>query len=236
MSENYFWICGTHPVLEVLKKRNAEVKEVLLNDEEKFNQVSKIIERKKIKILKNSDIAKKIQSQISHQGFAAKIAPRVNLKKINFNKAAENFLILDGVTDTGNVGSIIRSAVAFNFKNIIVKEREFNSKSIAMHKAAAGNLEKVNIFEYSNIKYAVNELIKNDYQIISFDSNSKNFINQSTFKDKNVLIFGSEEKGISKNILKLSHEIVKIKTYDVESLNVSNSISAVLSIYNYMKS
>ena len=82
----------------------------------------------------------------------------------------------------------------------------------------------------------IKKLIAENVNIISFDSNSKNLITQSTFKDKNVLIFGSEEKGISKNILKLSHEIVKVKIYNVESLNVSNSVSAVLSIYNYLKS
>lgn len=236
--KNYFWICGRHAVFEVINNRKKDVLEIIVNSEQKKKEIYQKLKAENIKILDNKKISQKISAHdINHQGYIAKIVPlRIN-KKIDVSKNLnKDFLILDGVTDPRNIGSIIRTAVAFNISQLIVKEREFNNKSIAMYKAASGAMEKIKIFQYSNIKYAIQELKKEGYNAISFDSKTDNILSEKTFKEKNLFIFGSENEGVGKKILGYSDQIVKIHIENIESLNVSNSVSAALSLYSYLKS
>ena len=62
-------------------------------------------------------------------------------------------MVLDEVTDPRNIGSIIRSAVAFNIDGMIVKERSYPSKSKSLYKSASGGIEHFKIFQVSNIKH-----------------------------------------------------------------------------------
>ena len=62
-----------------------------------------------------------------------------------------NLIALEEVTDPRNIGSIIRSAVAFNIDGIIVKERSFPSKSKLLYKSASGGAEHLKIFKVSNV-------------------------------------------------------------------------------------
>ena len=105
-----------------------------------------------------------------------------------------------------------------------------------MYKAASGAVEKISIIKYSNIKYAIDDLLNENFNIISFSSRAKELIKRENFQEKNVFIFGSEEKGISKKILERSQNILKIDIKNIESLNVSNSVSAVLAIHQFLKS
>lgn len=235
-NKNLFWICGKHTVLEALRHRSEDAIEVLVNSAEKLDQIKKINNKLKVKIATNKELSKKLNNnEIVHQGYVTNIhLPKILTKIIDFSSSDENFIILDGVTDPRNIGSIIRTSVAFGVNNLIVKEREFNMKSATMYKSASGAIEKIKIFQYPNIKYAITKLIENGFRIICFDIKGKHFLSKNTFSKKNVFVFGSEGKGISDNILKLSDEIVKIRIQNVESLNVSNSVSAAFSLYNYL--
>ena len=232
-----FWICGKHSVLEALKNTNRKISKVLVNDNSKTKQILEIKKNfKNILVADNHKISKVIKNNsINHQGYAAEIYENINLiDKKKFYKNCKNIIILDGVIDPRNIGSIIRSAVGFQVDAIIIKEREYKYDSIAMYKAASGAIEKINIFRYSNIKYAIDELINENFTIISLDSAANNIINEEIFSKKNVFIFGSEEKGISEKILNKSHHKVKINIHNLESLNVSNCVSSVLAIHQFV--
>ena len=62
-----------------------------------------------------------------------------------------NLIALEEVTDPRNIGSIIRSAVAFNIDGIIVKERSYPSKSKLLYKSASGGAEHIKIFKVANV-------------------------------------------------------------------------------------
>ena len=84
-----------------------------------------------------------------------------------------NLVALEEVTDPRNIGSIIRSAVAFNIDGLIVKERSFPSKSKLLYKSASGGTEHLKIFKVSNLNTALNFLKTKDFWISAFDINSK---------------------------------------------------------------
>ena len=141
-----FWICGKHSVLEALKNTNRKISKVLVNDNSKTKQILEIKKNfKNILVADNHKISKVIKNNsINHQGYAAEIYENINLiDKKKFYKNCKNIIILDGVIDPRNIGSIIRSAVGFQVDAIIIKEREYKYDSIAMYKAASGAIEKI---------------------------------------------------------------------------------------------
>ena len=78
----------------------------------------------------------------------------VNIKEFvneNKNRNDINLVALDDVTDPRNIGSIIRSAVSFDIDGIIVKERNFPSKSKLLYKSASGGTELIKIFKVANL-------------------------------------------------------------------------------------
>lgn len=234
-NRNDFWICGKHTVIEAAKHRSYDFVEILVNSKEKAKELKDISNQFKIRICENNQLSNKLNNiDLAHQGYLAKIlTPKFEKKITTLSQKQGDFIILDGVTDPRNIGSIIRTSVAFGINNLLVKDREFNEKSTAMYKSASGAMEKINIYKYPNIKYGIAKLKEDGFKILALDLKSKKFINADNFSKKNAFIFGSEGKGISANILKLADELIKIKIKNVESLNVSNSVSATLSIYNY---
>ena len=231
--KNSYWIVGKHSVNAVLQSPDREIIEIISLKQENFNYNNKKFSYKIVnqkffnKILDNKEIA--------HQGIAALVKP---LKKLNFleeikKKELKNLIMLDEITDTRNIGSIMRNALAFNIDGIIINEKDFNEKSQSMHKASSGSLEKIKIFQVSNLSNALDQLKKNNYWIIGLDGKANEQVENFNWFDKNVLVFGSENKGIRKNILSKCDKVLKISISNkIESLNVSSATSAVLLLLN----
>ena len=88
-----------------------------------------------------------------------------------------NLIALEEVTDPRNIGSIIRSAVAFNMDGIIVKERSYPFKSKLLYKSASGGTEHIKIFKVSNINTTLKYLRDKNFWIYGFDANSEKKFN-----------------------------------------------------------
>ena len=227
MDKKSFWIGGRHAVEAALNNKNREIVRVVSLQEIKVasKRIEIQIENKKFfnKIFIDNDLA--------HQGIAALIKPlkEHSLEEEIKNNNLKNLIALDGITDTRNVGSIIRNAVAFNIDGIIVNKKEINQDSQAMYKAASGAMENIKIFPVSNITNYIKLLKKNDFWVIGFDSNAKRNFEKFKWFKKNLLIFGSENKGVGKNLLSNCDEVLKINISNkIDSLNVSCATSAVL--------
>lgn len=234
-----FWIGGKHTVIEALKNSKRIIKEIIVLDEEKKNFLQKFSKFNNIRTNNIKFFKKTFSEDISHQGFAAYVKEldknniSIDLKK---NYLENNIIVLDDITDPRNIGSIIRSAVAFNIKALIIKQRGFNNKSHSMYKAASGCMEKIKIYEVSNLVTTLNELKKYNYFITGLDSNTNSIFDKNTkFFPKNVFVFGSEEYGMRVLTKKICDQIIKINIgNEVESINVSNSVASFLSLYRFV--
>ena len=132
------------------------------------------------------------------------------------------------MTDPRNIGSIIRSAVAFKIDGIIVKERSFPSKSKLLHKSASGGTEHIKIFKVSNINTSLKYLKSKEFWVSAFDVSYTKDFTKNNWKGKNVLLFGSEGYGIKAKTLENSDFKFKVSISDnIESLNISNTVSIV---------
>ena len=146
------------------------------------------------------------------------------------------FVCLDGVTDPRNIGSLIRSAASFDIDGIIVKERSFPSESKLLFKAASGAIEYTNIFEVSNINSTLKNLKDKNFWVYGFDSRGKKKFTEIEWKGNNILLFGSEGKGMHQHTSKYADFLVKIDiNKKIESLNISNSAAIVFHHLSYLK-
>ena len=168
---------------------------------------------------------------IVHQNIAALI---MGIKEKELNEplkedGLKKIVILDNVTDPRNIGSVIRSAVAFGVDALLVKKRCFNSQSPSMFKASSGTIENIKIIECVNFSNSIDLLKKENFWIYGFSSKAIKVFDKKNLNEKKVFIFGSEDQGISKNIEKKCDFLYKINmTNKVESLNISNAASIIL--------
>ena len=132
------------------------------------------------------------------------------------------------MTDPRNIGSIIRSAVAFGIDGLIVKERSFPFKSKLLYKSASGGTEHIKIFKVSNLNTSLKYLKTKDFWVSAFDISAKKDFTDNNWKGKNVLLFGSEGFGIKAKTMENSDFKFKVKMNEnIDSLNISNTVSVV---------
>ena len=98
------------------------------------------------------------------------------LKSINNN---ERILVLDKVADAGNIGTIIRTAVAFDIKSIICIKGSVDVYSSKVVRSAMGALQKLNIYylDYNELELLKPNLNGNGYQLIATDLKADKYIN-----------------------------------------------------------
>jgi len=234
-------------VAEALINQNRKVLRVFLTEESKKtlnrdNEDKNLLKNVKLFYKTKKELDRLCsKDQISHQGLVAEIEhlENKNLKEfINSNEDKKNItlLALENVTDPRNIGSIIRSAVAFNIDGLIIKERIFPSESKLLYKSASGSMEHINIFEVSNINTTLKYLKTKNFWICGFDKEGKKDFTKHDWTGNNVLLFGSEGYGLKYQTLKNADFLLSINiNKKIESLNISNSAALVLHFINNLR-
>ena len=238
MKKTTFLIVGKHAVLEALKNPYRKIERVFLTEDakKKLNR-----ENQNLNLFKKLNVFYKSKKELdnlcgrdetAHQGLVAEVEQLEDITLKEFilenKKNNLNLIALEEVSDPRNIGSIIRTAVAFNIDGIIVKERSYPSKSKLLYKSASGGAEHIKIFRVSNINTALKFLKTKGFWISAFDASAKKNFTKNDWKGKNVLLFGSEGFGLKNKTLEHSDFIFKIDiSKKIESLNISNSVSVV---------
>ena len=238
MKKTTFLIVGKHAVLEALKNPSRKIERVFLTEDaqKKINR-----ENQSLNLFKKINVFYKTKRELdnlcgrdetAHQGLVAEVEQleEISLKEfiIENNKTNINLIALEDVTDPRNIGSIIRSAVAFNINGIIVKERSFPSKSKLLYKSASGGTEHIKIFKVANVNTSLKFLKTKDFWISAFDTSAQKDFTKHNWNGKNVLLFGSEGFGIKAKTLENSDFKFKVNmSSNIESLNISNTVSVV---------
>lgn len=139
---------------------------------------------------------------------------------LEIDPARGNYLLLDGVMDPGNMGTLIRSAVAFGFDGIFLRGdcvEVFNPKTV---RATMGALPFSRVWKIDDAIFRTLE--KSGYDLIVTVLHGGENINSTTFDKKNMLVIGNEARGISAEVLALASRKVSIPmSGNVESLNAA---------------
>lgn len=233
-----YLICGYHTVKTCLEQNKRKVLKVYLNNQEnKFHEIYKFQNKINIVDVKSDFFNSKLKlSTFAHQKIAAEVEGLDKLSSSEYlkNKLIKKVICLDQLTDQRNIGSILRSAVAFGYDSILISKRDFDEKNIGLNKTASGAVDLLNIFVTSNVKNDLKIFKNNFFDIVSLSEKSNIVLNKKNISEKHVLIFGSEEFGIRKSVLSLSDYVFKININSkINSLNVSNSASAAMAILSH---
>jgi len=138
-------------------------------------------------------------------------------------------IYLNSINDPGNVGTILRTALAFDFKNIMLDEKcadIYNAKTLSAGKDA---IFKLNIKEDKNFKWLEDN--KDEFAIYVADSNGGTPLERFKAEKLFCLVLGSESHGIDEEIMKISKERIRIEiSQNMESLNVA--VACAIFLYN----
>ncbi len=243
MKKNYqnkdrIYIYGEHCVLSALMSNKRKIHTIYATEKSVAiikNKVNELNKNIPIKVETSEFLDSFVFQGEHHQGLIAEVdkLPYSNLKVIlnNLDNKEKKivFLMLDQVTDTRNIGAIIRTAVAFNVAGIIFNNTNFPQENSQMVRASVGTIEKINLIEVSNLVNAIDVLKENDFWVFGLDSHSNENINNIKDFQKILLILGSEDKGMRDLTKKNCDMLCKINMKNnVESFNISNACAIAL--------
>mgnify|MGYP001166659007 FL=1 len=150
----------------------------------------------------------------------------------------KNIIILDNLRSLNNIGSIFRTCDSFNIEKIILCGICGTPPHREINKTALGATEFVNWEYHKSATKVIDNLKKDNYQIISIEQTKDSTDLNSFFlkkKEKIAFVFGNEVKGVSNEILSISDHSLRIPQFGKKkSMNVSVCVGIVL-WDNYLK-
>lgn len=167
-------------------------------------------------ILVPKEIIGKLSETVTPQGIIG-ICNYVTSRE-NFE---ENVLVLDGLQDPGNIGTLIRTAICFDFNTIYITDNSCDIYNEKVLRATQGGIFKVNIIR-KNINDIIDDLKKKGYYIVGTSLKNGIPLNDINFKNLNAIILGNEGNGVSKETIERSNINAYIPiNKSMESLNVA---------------
>ena len=171
----------------------------------------------------------------NHQGVVATIAPIKFLSIDQLSKIVEKkkdscqILILDQISDVRNFGAIVRTSECSGVDCIIIQSSGSAPVNGDTIKTSSGAVFNVPICKVSHIKDAIFLLKQLNIKIYGATEKAEKNIYQADFKSSQAIIMGSEGKGLSKSVIDLCDELIKIPLLGkIESLNVSVACGTIL--------
>jgi 23S rRNA (guanosine2251-2'-O)-methyltransferase len=148
--------------------------------------------------------------------------------------ATGNLLVmLDGVTDTHNVGAIARSAAAFGASGMVLPSRRSAGVTASAWKASAGALSRLPVARVTNLRSALEDLHADGWMSVGLDAKTEislTDLEDSVVTDRLVLVVGSEGQGLSRLVAETCDFLVRIPMVrEQESLNASVAAGIALS-------
>lgn len=172
-------------------------------------------------------VSKEILKKLSSTTTPPKVMAVVK-KKENTKDIGEKVLILDRIQDPGNLGTIIRSAVAFNIDTIICSKDTVDFYNPKVVRASQGMMFHIPII-ISDTEKMIHELKEKDYKIIGTKVTNGEDVRKAAIYSHFALVIGNEGQGISEIIEKLCDQFLYIKMNgNCESLNASVAASILL--------
>ena len=211
---SFFLVEGYH-LVEMAYNAKRLVEIICLDGEKKYQDIKRTFVSK--------DILEKLATSKTPQGIIG-VCKKDNLVKPLGNKV----LVLDNVQDPGNVGTLLRTALSFNYLDVICLDGTssiYNEKTISSSQGA--------IFNLNIIKCSKEEALAKLDSYLLIGSSLHNAISLSSYKKEEkpfALFLGNEGQGMSKDLLKRMDVNLKIEIENIDSLNVA--IAGGILMYN----
>lgn len=232
------YIFGIRAILEAIHSKKVAIDKVILQQ-----QTSSDLMRELVQTLRNNNIPvsyvplEKLHklSKGNHQGAVARISPIAfesleSMVEKAFQKTSTPlFILLDEISDTRNLGAIIRTAACTGVNGIILPQHGSAPINADTVKTSAGGIFEAPLCKTAHVKDAVFYLQGSGIHVVAATEKATQTLYQADFKQPLALILGSEDRGINPSVLKLVDASVKLPiTGHIASLNVSVACGAFL--------
>lgn len=167
-------------------------------------------------ILVTSKVMAKLSDMMTPEGVVAIVH-----KKKSGPCTSDKVLLLDEVRDPGNVGTLLRTALAFGYKDAVLPRGNASAYSARVISASQGAIFALNLIEGASSFQRSAELKEQGYTLLSTDLRGEPLAPTYQKPTRFVLILGNEAHGVSPKVLGLSDERIYIPISTIESLNVA---------------
>lgn len=243
LDEGLYLADGLRVVAEMLKDGDVKVcfiSRSRIGDIENNPSIPEIIKNKNIEVIVISDsLFTKIAPTDSPQGIAALCGlPKYQFdeKEVSVFSPGGRFLpILEGISDPGNLGTIIRLAAGMGLTEVIITGDSADPYGPKAVRAASGLITRVKVFYHKDVNAVLRRLKQLEFRILATDSEAEKSVRGYLFPPRTALVLGCEARGISDDVEVLADEKLAIPLIDdVDSYNVATS--AAIFFYEYISS
>lgn len=229
---------GRNSITELLKS-GKDINKLYVQKGEKhgsINEIIKLAKQNKV-VITELDRAKLDQMSESHnhQGVIAIVPPYeyCDVDEILEYAKSKNespfILILDGIEDPHNLGSIIRTAECSGVHGIIIPKRRSVQVNATVNKTSAGAAQYVKVARVNNLTETIKYLKENDVWIYGTDIEGKCYYNEQKYNGGVAIVIGSEGFGMSRLVKENCDFLVKIPMVGkINSLNASVSAGILM--------
>ena len=229
---------GRNSVLELLES-GKDVNKIFVTRGEKHGSINKILgiakERKIIVVEKDKKQMDEMAQEENYQGVIAIVPPFEYVEISDILDVAKErnedpfVIVLDGIEDPHNLGSIIRTAETAGVHGVIIPKRRAVSVNSTVNKASAGAVEHMKIARVTNISDAIEELKQAGLWVCGTAVDTNKYYYNQDLTGPLAIVIGNEGKGIGEKVKKNCDFLVKIPMKGkVQSLNASVSTGIVV--------
>ena len=234
---------GRNSVLELLES-GRDINKIFIEKGERHGSINKIIAIAKDRKIIISEVEKAKFNQMTQtensQGVIAIVPPFDYCEVEDILEEAQNrnekpfIVILDGIEDPHNLGSIIRTAETAGVHGIIIPKRRAAQVNSTVNKVSAGAVEHMKVARVNNITETIRMLKENDVWVCGTDINTETYYYNQDFDMPIAIVIGSEGFGMSRLVKENCDFLVKIPMKGkITSLNAS--VSAGIVMYEVVK-
>lgn len=214
--------------------RSGKVKKVFLVSHFKDAAILSLIQSKNISVerLEDSRLTSLVQST-HHQGIVASVVPFAYTELNTFLKTIDTkknplLILLDGIEDPLNLGSMIRTAVGFGVDGLIIKKDRQVDVNPTVAKIASGALDYLPIIQVTNLSQTIMTLKEHRFWLVATALEGAQDYRSVDYQGPIGLIIGSEGDGISRLVLEHADFKVKIPIQHLNSFNAATSVAIML--------
>lgn len=229
---NKFIIEGTR-ILEDAILENAQIDMIVICED----CVKNIDKKLMYEIAKHNCVyvTEKVFNTISDvtnpQGVLAVIKRDLNNAQIDYSE--QIIVVLDGIQDPGNLGTILRTIDSANLKQVIVSKQTADSYNPKVVRSTMGGIFRVNVIQADNLVEELKQMQKQGFEIVVTSLDTDDSVYDISYTKK-VIVIGNEANGVSEEVQEIADKKVKIPMLGkTESLNAS--VAAGIMIYEYVR-
>lgn len=228
-------VYGRNACLKVFEKRREDIVRAYVNQDGVFlyKDLMKFLADQKLAYhIVNNDEIEGITKATHHEGICLIVKNKElpELKTLlHANPYRTLILALEEVSNPHNLGAIMRSAAHFGISGIIYEAKVPVANSGAAMRTAEGGAEVVPAIQVTDWAHVLDLAKRNNFKTLATSSHDGESIFDFEFPEKAILFLGAEGEGLSNSMMKKMNKLLSIPgTGEVESLNVSNATTAIL--------